>query len=124
MSVLFEEFIIYGGYPKVVSTGSRQDKLEELRELFETYELKDVNMLFDVVNILAFCNLFKLLAGSVGNLLNVNELSSTLGIGRDTIRRCLSILENSFIIHTLTPFHNNIRKELTKMPKVFLGMPA
>ena len=121
MSVLFEEFIIYGGYPKVVSTGSRQDKLEELRELFETYELKDVNMLFDIVNISAFRNFIKLLAGSVGNLLNVNELSSTLGIGRDTIRRYLSILENSFIIHTLTPFHNNIRKELTKMPKVFFG---
>jgi predicted AAA+ superfamily ATPase len=119
MKVLFEEYVLYGGYPKVVLTKSREDKLEELRELFETYELKDVNVLFDVANLSVFRNLFKLLAGSIGNLLNVNELSGTLGIGRDTIRRYLSILENTFIICALPPFHSNIRKELTKMPKIF-----
>jgi predicted AAA+ superfamily ATPase len=119
MKALFEEYVLYGGYPKVVLTKSREDKLEELRELFETYELKDVNVLFDVANLLVFRNLFKLLAGSIGNLLNVNELSGTLGIGRDTIRRYLSILENTFIICALPPFHSNIRKELTKMPKIF-----
>jgi predicted AAA+ superfamily ATPase len=119
MKALFEEYVLYGGYPKVVLTKSREDKLEELRELFETYELKDVNVLFDVANLSAFRNLFKLLAGSIGNLLNVNELSGTLGIGRDTIRRYLSILENTFIICVLPPFHSNIQKELTKMPKIF-----
>jgi len=119
MKVLFEEYVLYGGYPKVVLTKSREDKLEELRELFETYELKDVNVLFDVANLSVFRNLFKLLAGSIGNLLNVNELSGTLGIGRDTIRRYLSILENTFIICALPPFHSNIRKELTKMPKIY-----
>ncbi|MGB6012719.1 MAG: DUF4143 domain-containing protein, partial [Desulfobacterales bacterium] len=51
--------------------------------------------------------------------LNVNELSATIGIGRDTVRRYLSVLENSFIVSTLSPFHKNIRKELTKMPKLF-----
>ena len=90
-----------------------------MEELFETYELKDVNVLFDVANISAFRNLFKLLAASVGGLLNINELSGTLGIGRDTATRYLSVLENSFIVHTLPPFHSNIRKELTKMRKVF-----
>ena len=119
MKVLFEDYILYGGYPKVVLARSREEKLEELREIFETYELKDVNVLFDVANISAFRNLFKLLAGSVGSLLNVNELSATLGIGRDTVRRYLSVLVNSFIIHMLPPFHTNIRKELTKMPKLF-----
>lgn len=119
MRVLFEEHILYGGYPKVVLARSREEKLEELRELFEAYELKDVNVLFDVANISAFRNLFKLLAASVGGLLNINELSGTLGIGRDTVTRYLSVLENSFIVHTLPPFHSNIRKELTKMRKVF-----
>lgn len=119
MEILFEKYILYGGYPKVVLARSQEEKLEELRELFETYELKDVNVLFDVANISAFRNLFRLLAGSVGGLLNVNELSATLGIGRDTVRRYLSVLENSFIIHILPPFHTNIRKELTKMPKLF-----
>ena len=119
LGVLFEEYILYGGYPKVVLADAREEKLEELKELYEAYELKDVNILFNIANITAFRNLFKILAGSVGCLLNVNELSGTIGIGRDTVRRYLSVLENSFIISTLQPFHSNIRKELTKMPKLF-----
>jgi len=119
LGVLFEEYILYGGYPKVVLAGAREEKLEELKELYEAYELKDVNILFNIANITAFRNLFKILAGSVSCLLNVNELSGSIGIGRDTVRRYLSVLENSFIISTLQPFHNNIRKELTKMPKLF-----
>ncbi|MBW2644451.1 MAG: ATP-binding protein, partial [Deltaproteobacteria bacterium] len=119
LGVLFEEYMLYGGYPKVVLAGAREEKLEELKELYEAYELKDVNILFDIANITAFRNLFKILAGSVGCLLNVNELSGTIGIGRDTVRRYLSVLENSFIISTLQPFHSNIRKELIKMPKLF-----
>lgn len=119
LGVLFEEYILFGGYPKVVLAASREEKLEELKELYSAYELKDVNILFNIANIAAFRNLFKVLASSVGNLLNINELSGTIGIGRDTVQRYLSVLENSFIISTLQPFHSNIRKELTKMPKLF-----
>lgn len=119
LEILFEEYILYGGYPKVVLSGSRDEKLKELQELFETYELKDINILFNVANIAAFRNLFRLMASSIGNLLNVNEVAGTLGIGRDTVGRYLAILENSFIFHSLPPFHSNVRKELTKMPKLF-----
>ena len=119
IGVLFEEYILYGGYPKVVLAGARDEKLEELKELYGAYELKDINILFNIANIAAFRNLFKVLASSVGSLLNINELSGTIGIGRDTVRRYLSVLENSFIINTLQPFHSNIRKELTRMPKLF-----
>ena len=119
LGVLFEEYILYGGYPKVVLAGAREEKLEELKELYASYELKDVNILFNIANIGAFRNLFKVLASSVGGLLNVNELSGRIGIGRDTVRRYLSVLENSFIINLLQPFHSNIRKELTRMPKLF-----
>ena len=116
---LFEEYTLYGGYPKVVLAKSRDEKLLELQELFKTYELMDVNILFNVGNIQAFRNLFRLMASNIGNLLNVNEVAGTLGIGRDTVKRYLAILENSFILHALPPFHSNVRKELTKMPKLF-----
>jgi hypothetical protein len=119
LATLFEEFILYGGYPKVSLAGSREEKLQELQELFQTYELKDVNVLFNVGNVAAFRNLFRLTASNVGNLLNINEVAGTLGIGRDTVKRYLAVLENSFIIHSLPPFHSNVRKELTKMPKLF-----
>lgn len=121
LEVLFEEFILYGGYPKVILAGSQDAKIRELQELFQTYELKDVNILFDVVNMTAFRKLFRLMAGNVGSLVNINEVAGTLGIGRDTVKRYLAVLENSFIVHELSPFHSNIRKELTKMPKLFFA---
>ena len=119
LETLFEEYILYGGYPKVALAGSQDEKLRELQELFNTYELKDVNILFNVSNVAAFRNLFRLIASNIGNLLNINEVAGTLGIGRDTVRRYLAVLENSFVVHSLPPFHSNVRKELTKMPKLF-----
>ena len=59
------------------------------------------------------------MAGNIRNLLNVNEVAGTLGIGRDTVKRYLAVLENSFILHSLLPFHSNIRKKLIKMPNLF-----
>jgi len=41
-------YILFGGYPKVVLAGAREEKLEELKELYAAYELKDVNILFNM----------------------------------------------------------------------------
>jgi len=49
----------------------------------------------------------------------VNELSSTLGISRKAITNYLYVMQKSFHILLLRPFYKNVRKELTKMPKVY-----
>lgn len=121
MNLLFDEFILYGGYPKVVVSRSKKEKMNCLRELLESFELRSVNVLFNVANMSAFRSFLKLLAGDTGALLNVNALSRNLRIGRDTVRRYLAILEQSFMVTAVMPFHSNQTKELTKMPKIFFG---
>jgi predicted AAA+ superfamily ATPase len=69
---------------------------------------------------MAFYNLFRLLAAQTGNLLNVRELSITLRIKNETVANYLKILQNCFHVVLVRPFFQNIRKELTKMPKVYL----
>jgi predicted AAA+ superfamily ATPase len=64
--------------------------------------------------------MFQLLASQTGNLVNTNELSSTLRIDNKTITNYLYVLQKCFHIALVKPFFQNIRKELTKMPKVFL----
>jgi predicted AAA+ superfamily ATPase len=73
-----------------------------------------------IQNETAFYYLFRILAGQSGNLLNINELSVTLRIKQETVNRYMTILQQCFHIVLVKPFYQNLRKELTKMPKVYL----
>lgn len=112
------EYFIFGSYPKVVFEKTKEDKKEYLKELYSSFLQKDI---FEagIKKELKFYDLLKLLAYQTGELLNVNELSNTLNISRDAIENYLYILEKSYIIKRLKPFHNNIRKEVSKMPKFY-----
>ena len=65
--------------------------------------------------------LVKILADQVGNLVNKNELGNTIGLDNKTVERYTYILEKCFHIDLLKPFYRNVRKELTKMPKVYFN---
>ena len=72
-----------------------------------------------VKNPFAFAKLVSLLAAQAGGLVNLHELSSTIGINFRTIENYLFALENTFVISLARPYFTNARKELTKMPKVY-----
>ena len=80
---------------------------------------KDIKDLMRIDNITAFNNLLKALALQVGSLVNITELCNTVKIARETLERYLFILENTFIIKTVSPFSNNPRKEISKMSKIY-----
>jgi uncharacterized protein len=113
-----KEYFMFGGYPKVVLEKDKNEKKEILKELHLSFLQKDI-LEAGIKNEFKFYDLLKLLASQAGELLNVNELSNTLNISRDAIKHYLYIMEKSFIINPLRPFHNNIRIELTKMPKIY-----
>jgi len=115
----FEEYVIFGGYPRVALEKDIEKKTVLINEIYNTYVRKDINQLFDIENITAFNNLIKLLSFQIGNLVNINELSNTLGINRQTVEKYLFILENTFIIKLISPFFTNKRKEIVKSKKVF-----
>ena len=113
----FSEYIIYGGYPKVVLS-PLSEKEQTLEDIAYSYIKKDVyesGLRQDEV----FYRLFRMLANQIGNLINTFEISKTLGISKPTVDNYLYIMQKSFHIVLLRPFTNNLRKELTKMPKVY-----
>lgn len=115
----YEQYVIYGGYPAVVLENERERKLRLLREIYESYVRKDINQLFTVENLTAFNNLVRLLALQIGNLVNLQELTTSLSISRPTVEKYLLVLENTFILKRITPFFVNKRKEIVKMSKVY-----
>jgi len=120
----FNEYLVFGGYPKVCLEPDSNEKVELLKDLKNSFLKRDIDEA-GVDNPESFYQLFTLLSAQVGNLLNKNELSNTLKIDNKTVDRYISILQKSFHISLIRPFSTNLRKELTKMPKVFfhdLGM--
>jgi predicted AAA+ superfamily ATPase len=117
---VFQEYALYGGYPKIVLTPELDKKERYLQQIIETYVRKDIRDLAEIRDISKFNKLIEILAAQSGNLVNISELSNTCDLARQTIERYLFILEQTYIIKLVTPFSQNIRTELTKTPKVFL----
>jgi len=116
---LAEDYIKFGGYPKIVLENSEEKKQTYLFQIINTYIRKDIRDIGNIRNISSFNALLELLASQSGQLLNVLEISNTLKINRETVLEYLDLLENTFIIKRITPFHKNLRSELSKNPKVF-----
>ena len=115
-----DEFINYGGYPAVVLEENIEDKIELLREIRDSYIKRDV-LESGITDETKFYRLLMLLASQTGNLLNVNEISNTLRISNTTVENYLYVLQKCFHITLLKPFYANLRKELTKMQKVYIN---
>lgn len=112
-------FINWGGYPRVALETNISEKQELLKEIYSSYLEKDVIGFLKIKNYSAFVNLISLLAGQIGQLVNIQELSRSLRTERKTIEKYLEILEKTFIIKPISPFFGNKRKELVKMPKIY-----
>ncbi len=119
LSDLYKEFVLCGGYPKIVLTNETEMKETYLQQIIDTYINKDIRDLANVKYIDRFNRLIQVLASQSGNLLNVSELSNTAKLARQTVEEYLFILESTYIIKLVSPYYNNIRSELFKMPKIF-----
>jgi uncharacterized protein len=119
LQLLYTEFALYGGYPKIVLTDDVSIKERYLQQIIDTYIRKDIRDLAAIKDVDKFNRLVEILASQSGNLLNVAELSNTCNLARPTVERYLFLLEQTYIIRLVRPFSHNLRTELTKTPKVF-----
>jgi len=122
---LLMEYLNFGGYPRVIIEETLEEKIKTIDEIYRSYIEKDIAYLLRIERIDAFGDLIRVLAGQIGKMVNLNELSSTLGISVQTVRNYLDYAEKTFIIRRVTPFFKNLRKEISKAPVVYfndLGM--
>lgn len=119
LQVEWEDYLIYGGYPAIITEPDKLEKINKLKELRDSFVKRDL-LESGVVNEIAFYRLFRILAEQTAGLVNVNELSSTLRIKNETVVHYLSVLQKCFHIVLAKPYSRNLRRELVKMPKVFL----
>jgi len=118
----FNEYVLYGGYPRLVLDTEISAKETYLSQVINTYIRKDIRDLADIRHVQKFNKLLEVLASQCGQLLNVSELANTAGLSRPTVEKYLFILEQTYVIQLLRPFSRNIRSELFKTPKIWPGM--
>jgi predicted AAA+ superfamily ATPase len=84
-----------------------------------TYVERDVRQIVNVSDLLAFQAFVRLCAGRVGQLVNLTSLGSDCGVSHNTARSWLSVLEASYVVVRLPPWHANLGKRLVKTPKLY-----
>lgn len=118
---LFKEYMVWGGYPRVVFSETKEEKEAILAEIYTSYIEKDIIGFLEIKNRLGFSKLVKLLAGQIGQLVNINELANSLNLDRGTIERYIKALEETFIIAPLAPYFRNPRQEIIKQNKIYFN---
>ena len=111
------ERLIYGNYPELVQIKNREDKADYLREIVNSYLLKDILALENIRNSDKILNLLRLLAFQVGGEVSYQELGAQLGMSKNTVEKYLDLLSKVYVLHKLGGFSRNLRKEVTKSSK-------
>lgn len=111
-----------GFMPRIYDDG--MDPAGVYANYFRTYVERDVRQLMEIRNLGLFENFVRLLAGRIGQPLNLSSLSGDVGVSGTTLKEWLSLLEASFVIFRLTPYYRNFGKRLTKSPKIYFIEPG
>ncbi len=119
LNELYREFIIYGGYPRVILSESIEEKQTVLKNIYNTYILKEIKEILGLREDYKLSKLMHALALQIGNLINYSELCSLVGYGYKELISNISILKKTFVISESKPFYTNKRTELAKSPKIF-----
>ena len=115
-----DEFLIYGSYPEVVTSGiNKEEKRKVLKELVSSYLLKDLLELEDIKSSKVLWDLLRLIALQIGSEVSHSELADKLGVNKKTVARYLDLLEKTFVLHNVRGYSKNLRKEITRKGKYY-----
>lgn len=118
----YGEWIHRGFLPRIYHEGIRP--ISAWRDYYQTYVERDVRLLLQLENQTGFERFLKLLAGRVGQLINLNAMAGEVGVAQSTLGKWLSVLEASFVVFRLPPYFRNFGKRQTKSPKLYFTDPG
>ena len=114
-----QEYMIYGGYPRVVLSKDIEEKKEVLKNLLSIYLLRDIKDIAKIADESKMYKLLKVLSLQIGNVIVYNEISTTTQLNSAKLKDYISILQKAFLIKEVRPFFTNKRLEIVKNPEIF-----
>ena len=116
----YEEYLFYGGFPQVVLEEKPARKIQWIEDIFKSYFEIDVRTLADFKNKNIFRDLILLLLKRTGSRLEIDKISSELGVSRPTVYSYISFLQGTYFIHLISPFTKNIDREVSGTKKIYI----
>jgi hypothetical protein len=114
-----DNIIHYGSYPEIITSRSFNKKEILLDQITDSNLYKDILGYQNIRNPLILRQLLKALALQIGNEVSTQELSSNIGIDKNTVEKYIDLLEKSFIVFRLGAFSRHKRQEISKNKKVY-----
>lgn len=111
---LLRRRMVFGNYPEIYLLKSKDERVEYLRELRDSYLLKDVIKFENLRNAGKILNLLRLVAMQVGSEVSYHELGRQLSMSKNTVEKYLDLLSKAYVLYKLEGFSRNLRKEITK----------
>ena len=112
-----DEYILRGFLPAIYDRG--QNPVDAYEAYYRTYVERDVRQLVNITHQGEFELFLRLLAGRVGQVVNLEAMSGDVGVSSTTLKAWLSVLEASFVVFRVAPYYNNFGKRFVKSPKVY-----
>ncbi len=109
-----EERMLFGSYPELEQYLDWEEKINYLKEIMNSYLLKDILVYEGIKQSNKILDLLKLIAFQIGQEVSLQELARQLGISKNTVESYLDLLSKVFVIYKVPGFSKNLRKEVTK----------
>ncbi len=117
------EYILHRGFlPRIHARG--QEPTGAYRSYFQTYVERDLRSLLLVKDLSKFETFLRLLAGRAGRLFVASSIAGEIGVSYKTVQDWVSVLEASYIVFRLQPYHSSYGKRLVKTPKLYFTEPG
>ena len=113
--------LLYGLMPELYKGKNTRKPYIYYRDYLQTYIEKDVRQMKAIKDLDKFLRFLTLLAGRVGQVVNLSMLSGEVGVSSTTLGEWLSVLSASNIIFELQPYFSNISKRQIKSPKIYFS---
>lgn len=106
--------LVFGSMPELFSLPNSKLKADYLRQLVDSYLIKDILSFETLRNSSKILYLLKLIAFQIGKDVSLSELGSQLSMSKNTVERYLDLLSKVFVIYRHYGFSKNLRKEVVK----------
>ncbi len=115
------EYLNFGGYPRVITSQTIREKILTINEIFQSYIDRDIRQVIKGDQPEAFKRLIRLLAAQTGQMINLSNLSNEVQQSSPTIQKNLWLAQKTYFIRLIEPFFNNPAKEITKSPVLYFS---
>ncbi|MEK6950234.1 MAG: ATP-binding protein [Nanoarchaeota archaeon] len=115
----WKEYVIFGGYPEIAKSNEEEEKKTLLKNIFNLYLEKDIAGFFKIEDTSSFGDFLKALSFTIGNLINLSSLAAKISLPFRKTEEYLHLLQHTYIIHIVKPFHRNVLTEIKKSPKAY-----